>query len=71
MATKKTAEKKIVVSCPTCQKQVVWSPQHRFRPFCSERCKLIDLGEWATNERVIPGEPIHTDADIEGDDYLH
>ncbi len=67
----KGADKNIVVSCPTCQKEVVWSTQHTYRPFCGERCKLIDLGEWAANEKVIPGEPAHTDADINSDDLLH
>jgi endogenous inhibitor of DNA gyrase (YacG/DUF329 family) len=34
------------------------------RPFCSERCRLIDLGEWANEERRIPSEEIpSTDAD--------
>ena len=35
-----------VVACPTCQKQVAWSAENPNRPFCSDRCKLIDLGEW-------------------------
>jgi endogenous inhibitor of DNA gyrase (YacG/DUF329 family) len=35
------------VSCPRCGAQVAWSPENRYRPFCSERCKLIDLGDWA------------------------
>lgn len=34
------------VKCPTCGKPVPWIPASRWRPFCSERCKLIDLGEW-------------------------
>jgi len=36
-----------LVSCPRCGAQVAWSPENRYRPFCSERCKLIDLGDWA------------------------
>ncbi|CUB04916.1 MAG: DNA gyrase inhibitor YacG [Tepidiphilus sp.] len=36
-----------LVSCPTCGKPVPWTPESRWRPFCSERCKLIDLGAWA------------------------
>ncbi len=36
------------VPCPRCGKQVAWSSGNRFRPFCSERCKMIDLGQWAT-----------------------
>ncbi|MGQ0287057.1 DNA gyrase inhibitor YacG [Pasteurellaceae bacterium 22721_9_1] len=44
------------VACPTCQKTVVWSPESPFRPFCCERCKLIDLGEWAAEEKAIPCE---------------
>lgn len=44
------------VRCPTCGKIVVWSPALPFRPFCSERCKLIDLGAWAAEDHRIPGE---------------
>ncbi|MGB5253126.1 MAG: DNA gyrase inhibitor YacG [Sedimenticolaceae bacterium] len=47
------------VSCPTCKKPVDWTPQQKWRPFCSERCKLIDLGEWLTEEKRIPGKPAH------------
>jgi endogenous inhibitor of DNA gyrase (YacG/DUF329 family) len=50
--------KQPVVSCPTCQKPVVWDPQSPWRPFCSERCRLIDLGEWLDEEKRIPGEPL-------------
>jgi len=44
----------IVVSCPTCHAKVRWQPQSRFRPFCSERCKLIDLGQWADEGYRMP-----------------
>jgi hypothetical protein len=46
------------VACPTCQRPVEWSPESPFRPFCSERCKLIDLGAWVSEQRAIPGEEI-------------
>jgi len=36
-----------LVSCPRCGAQVAWSTENPYRPFCSERCKLIDLGDWA------------------------
>jgi endogenous inhibitor of DNA gyrase (YacG/DUF329 family) len=42
------------VPCPTCGKPVPWSPASRWRPFCSERCWLIDLGEWFNEGRSIP-----------------
>ncbi len=45
------------VACPTCQKTVVWNTESQFRPFCSERCKLIDLGEWAEENHKI-SQPI-------------
>lgn len=45
------------VKCPGCAKQVKWSDVNQWRPFCSERCKLIDLGAWASEENTIPGEP--------------
>jgi len=46
-----------IVPCPTCKKSTEWSAKNKFRPFCSERCKLIDLGSWANEENAIPGEP--------------
>ena len=47
--------------CPTCQREIDWS-QSPFRPFCSERCRLIDLGAWLTEKRAIPGEPAPDEA---------
>jgi endogenous inhibitor of DNA gyrase (YacG/DUF329 family) len=45
------------VPCPRCGKQVAWVPQNAFRPFCSERCKMVDLGAWAAEEyRVAAAE---------------
>jgi endogenous inhibitor of DNA gyrase (YacG/DUF329 family) len=44
-----------VVSCPTCGKKVEWTPANAFRPFCSDRCKQIDLGAWAEEKYTIPG----------------
>jgi len=41
--------------CPICGKEVTWEG-NKWRPFCSERCKLIDLGEWATEKYGVPGE---------------
>lgn len=42
------------VSCPTCQAKVEWNAKSPFRPFCSKRCQLIDLGEWAEEQKRIP-----------------
>lgn len=44
------------VNCPTCEKEVIWSPENKYRPFCSQRCRLIDLGEWANGNRTIAGD---------------
>jgi len=44
-----------IVDCPTCKKQVNWDKSNPFRPFCSKRCKLIDLGEWANETNTIEG----------------
>jgi endogenous inhibitor of DNA gyrase (YacG/DUF329 family) len=44
-----------VVTCPTCGKPVEWRPESLFRPFCSERCKQIDLGAWANDEYRVAG----------------
>jgi endogenous inhibitor of DNA gyrase (YacG/DUF329 family) len=51
-----TDGKKITkVICPTCKKETRWE-DNSFRPFCSERCRLIDLGKWASEDYRIPGE---------------
>ena len=42
------------VACPRCGKPVEWVPLNTWRPFCSERCKLIDLGAWATERYRVP-----------------
>lgn len=47
-------EKLMIVDCPTCGQPVEWGSQNRFRPFCSARCKLIDLGDWATEKYRVP-----------------
>lgn len=44
-----------IVDCPTCGKKVEWIEANKYRPFCSERCKQIDLGAWAEEKYVIPG----------------
>jgi endogenous inhibitor of DNA gyrase (YacG/DUF329 family) len=49
------------VKCPTCTKSVRWEKESKFRPFCSERCKLIDLGEWASGGHAIPGSTLEDD----------
>lgn len=41
--------------CPTCDTLAVFDTSNPFRPFCSERCKLIDLGEWASEGYTIKG----------------
>ena len=45
-----------VVNCPTCGAKVKWNENQPWRPFCSERCRLIDLGKWADEEHRIPSE---------------
>ncbi|MDD5057969.1 MAG: DNA gyrase inhibitor YacG [Sideroxydans sp.] len=42
--------KPLIVTCPHCGKEHVWDTNNRFRPFCCERCKMIDLGKWANEE---------------------
>jgi len=44
------------VKCPTCGRSIEWSAQSPFRPFCSERCRVIDLGAWLSEKHAIPAE---------------
>lgn len=48
------------VSCPQCKKDVLWQQSSEFRPFCSKRCQLIDLGEWADESNKV-SQPIQND----------
>lgn len=41
------------VQCPTCKKEVQYEG-NPFRPFCSERCQLLDLGDWASEKFSVP-----------------
>jgi endogenous inhibitor of DNA gyrase (YacG/DUF329 family) len=52
-----TDAKPLVVSCPQCGAQVAWTSGSKWKPFCSERCKLIDLGDWAAEKYRIEVEP--------------
>ena len=47
--------------CPICSKQPPQGERHPEHPFCSERCKLIDLGRWLEGDYVIPGPPSPAD----------
>ena len=51
------------IKCPTCRKDTAWE-NNPHRPFCSDRCRLIDLGRWAKESYRIPGE----DIDVEPND---
>lgn len=53
---KPTTRAPVTVACPICGSAVAWIPGNRWKPFCSERCKLIDLGQWATEKYRVPAE---------------
>ena len=57
----------MVVDCPICAKSVPWKSESEFRPFCSKKCQLIDLGEWASEERKIADKPSEQPSDKEVD----
>jgi endogenous inhibitor of DNA gyrase (YacG/DUF329 family) len=60
----------VIVKCPNCGNAVAWVASSTFRPFCSDRCRLIDLGEWAEGNRFIPTDPEHddvTESDLNGE----
>ncbi len=53
------------VACPQCGKKVAWQAESLYRPFCSKRCQLLDLGAWAEESHRIRGESAMDEADIE------
>lgn len=44
----------LIVKCPACGAPVRWEPENRWRPFCSKRCRTLDLGAWASEQYRIP-----------------
>lgn len=59
----------LIVACPICRKSTTFSPENPYRPFCSERCRIIDLGAWASGDRYIPGDPVAGDEFDDEDGY--
>ncbi|MGH7819403.1 MAG: DNA gyrase inhibitor YacG [Candidatus Binatia bacterium] len=58
------------VRCPICRREVAWEG-NAWRPFCSERCKLVDLGNWVTERYRVPDAPAPAEGaedDGEGED---
>lgn len=52
--TERPVKKSRMVRCPQCGGESLWSAENKYRPFCSERCKLIDLGAWASESYRVP-----------------
>ena len=53
--------------CPICRKPIA-DADPKWRPFCSERCKLLDLAKWLDAEYAIPGPPADADRSEPGDE---
>ena len=53
------------VKCPYCEKPAEYSEENPFRPFCSERCRLIDLGAWADEQHKLPSKEPLSEQDLE------
>ncbi len=52
-----------IVTCPTCQRRVKWTLSNPDRPFCSERCRDVDLSRWLRGDYAIPGGQAEADED--------
>ena len=47
------------VKCPQCKNEAIWSTDNLYRPFCSKRCQLLDLGSWASGRNKIAGSSLY------------
>lgn len=56
------------MKCPICAKEV--RPEDPFMPFCSDRCRILDLGNWASDKYVIRGAPLD-DLDLDSLGDIH
>lgn len=68
--------KKLMVKCPSCEKKFEYYSSE-YRPFCCEKCKMVDLGHWLNESYNIPGPPAimhneyNEDKDEDYDGELH
>lgn len=62
--TLKTPSGAPIVNCPSCQKEIVYSTDNPWRPFCSERCRGVDLGAWANERYRVAASPPQDDDDL-------
>jgi hypothetical protein len=53
------------VACPTCGRLIEWSEASPHRPFCSDRCRLIDLGAWFSEQRAVPDGAPGNDSELD------
>ncbi len=56
------------VRCPTCGKPAQFTPENKYRPFCSERCAILDLGAWADEKYKVPVAVQETESVNENED---
>lgn len=59
--------KNINIRCPHCGTATTWH-HNPTRPFCSERCRMIDLGRWDNEEYAVPGEKTETETETDNSD---
>jgi endogenous inhibitor of DNA gyrase (YacG/DUF329 family) len=60
-----------IVTCPTCGGDSIYAVDNPYRPFCSERCKNVDFGAWASESYRLEARPIPSDdTDTEGNDLI-
>ncbi|MBW8828192.1 MAG: DNA gyrase inhibitor YacG [Burkholderiales bacterium] len=60
-----TSPPRRIVTCPTCGGDSVYSPENPYRPFCSERCKNVDFGAWASESYTVEAKPTTVDLDAD------
>jgi endogenous inhibitor of DNA gyrase (YacG/DUF329 family) len=57
-----------ILACPACGKATVFAPSNRWRPFCGERCRMTDLGAWASESYRIPEKPSEDEGGTSADE---
>lgn len=53
-----------LVACPYCKGESVYHPSNSSRPFCSPKCKAMDLGAWANEDFRVPDSDNHEDSEL-------
>ncbi len=68
---KKSDNLSVIIKCPVCKKRIVYSKNNPFRPFCSDKCRLVDLSQWFEEDYRIESDEKAEEENNRLNDFKH